>query len=117
MAATGPGTADHGGRELLVDYVPCIQDSRRLQQDHLGSSAMLDTAGHDDKLAWPQRHNPFPELDAKSPSPDQKHFFHIIVVMLTGNFGANENQDDGRLARYRETLWGGRRGWQLRRCI
>jgi hypothetical protein len=23
------------------------------------------------------------------------------VVMLTGNFGANGNQDDGRLARYR----------------
>ena len=48
----------HGCRELFVVDVPRIQDTRRLPQDHLGlfvgSRAMLDTAGHDDKLARPQ---------------------------------------------------------------
>jgi hypothetical protein len=74
-----------GGRELFVDHVPRIQDARRLQQDHfgffVGSSAMLDTAGYDNKFARPQLHNPVPELDPKPAAPDQKHLFHIIVVM------------------------------------
>jgi hypothetical protein len=43
------------GRELVVDHLPSIQDARRLQYDHfglfVGTSAMLDTAGHYDKLA------------------------------------------------------------------
>src|SRR5712691_2273582 len=42
---------------------------------------MLDTAGHDDKLARPQLDNPFPELDAKAASPDQEHLFRVIVVV------------------------------------
>jgi hypothetical protein len=42
---------------------------------------MLDAAGHDDKLTRPQFDNPVPELDAKAASPDQKHFFHAIVVV------------------------------------
>jgi hypothetical protein len=42
---------------------------------------MLDTTGHDDKLARPQFDNLVPELDAKAAAPDQKHFFHVIVVV------------------------------------
>src|SRR6266478_7539216 len=71
----------HGCRERFVDDVPRIQDTRRLQQDHLGlfvgSSAMLDATGHDDKLARPQFYIPVPELDAKAALPDQKHLFHV----------------------------------------
>jgi hypothetical protein len=67
----------YGGRELSVDHVSHIPDACRLQQDHfglfVGSSAMLDAAGHNDEFARPQLDNPVPELDAKSPSPDQKH--------------------------------------------
>src|SRR6266851_914769 len=75
----------YGGRELFVDDVPSIQDTRRLQHDHLGlfvgGSAMLDTAGHDCKLTRPQLDDLVPELDAKAASPDQKHLFHVIVVV------------------------------------
>jgi hypothetical protein len=70
---------------LLDDDVPRVQDTCRFQQDHLGlfvrSSAMLDAAGHDDKLTQPKLDNPVPNLDAKATSPDQKHLFHIIVVV------------------------------------
>src|ERR1700681_18305 len=42
-------------------------------QDHLGlfvgSRAMLDTAGDDDKIARSELDNPVPELDAKAASP------------------------------------------------
>ena len=58
----------HGCRERFVDDVPRIQDTRRLQHNHLGlfvgSSAMLDATGHDDKLARPQFYIPVPELES-----------------------------------------------------
>src|SRR5215469_4073900 len=42
---------------------------------------MLDTAGHNDKFARSQLDNPVPELDPKAATPDQKHLFHVIVVV------------------------------------
>ena len=71
--------------EFVVDDVPRIRDTRRLQQDHLGlfvgNSAMVDTAGHDDKFTRPKLDDPASELNAKAASPDQKHLLHIIVVV------------------------------------
>jgi hypothetical protein len=65
-----------GVLDLALDCLPsCGSRSPysghlRLQQDHLGlfvgSSAMLDTAGHYDKLAGPQLDHPVRELDAKA---------------------------------------------------
>jgi hypothetical protein len=42
---------------------------------------MLDAAGHDDEFARPQLDNSVPEFDAKAPSPNQKHLFHVIVAV------------------------------------
>jgi hypothetical protein len=42
---------------------------------------MLDTAGHDDKVARPQLDYPVPELDPKTAARPKNHLFHVIVVV------------------------------------
>ena len=71
-----------------------------MHRDIAPDNLMLDTAGHDDKLARPQLDNPVPELDAKAAPPDQKHLFHVVVVVPRERAVETSDADHGIIDRH-----------------
>jgi len=80
----------------------------RLKEDHfsffIGGSAVFYSARNHHRLPRAELHNPVAEFDSQAPSPHQKEFI-LMVMVMPGKLALNLDEFDLLTIQVRDHLW------------